>query len=201
MGKQDHRQRSFCLTEKPGARRFLCGWSRPRGVACSCPPGGIHGFWRCRSAPCNNSVTPRSPRVSFSCIWRATSRAYSRVPPILRFLGLAFLINTMYHEPRSFLSLTDISEAPTFFQFSRPRRNRTDHLGCFLSERDIVLPVLTIRSLSSSFGLKAINSDICFLCGDQPRGIRVKNSLVCFMPLDFIGFGSVCINIIGDGQM
>jgi hypothetical protein len=70
--------------------------------------------------------------------------------------------------------LTDISEAPTFFQFSRPRRNRTDHLGCFLSERDIVLPVLTIRSLSSSFGLKAINSDICFLCGDQPGGIRVK---------------------------
>jgi hypothetical protein len=37
----------------------------------------------------------------------------------------------MYHEPRSFLSLTDISEALTFFQLFKATPQQEGHLGLF----------------------------------------------------------------------
>src|SRR5579859_35534 len=94
---------------------------------------------------------PSSPRVNLSCTWRAIPRAYSRVPPTLRFVRRPLWSITMYHEPRSFLTLTDILEAPTFFQLFKAAPEQNGHLGrpllqsaVFLCESHNSLLVLVI---------------------------------------------------------
>src|ERR1700704_3392116 len=80
-----------------------------------------------------------------------TPRANSKVPPTFFVFLRPLWSITMYHEPRSFLSLTDILESPALFQLFKTASQQNGHLrrsllqsAVFLCESHDSLLVLVI---------------------------------------------------------